>query len=74
MTSFCSLAHLLTYSLLPQGRSSIGRAPVSKTGGCEFDSRRPCIQEAASCERLKAFARNLRSAARGSLERLTWLS
>ena len=28
--------------LPPQGRSSIGRAPVSKTGGCEFDSRRPC--------------------------------
>ena len=25
-----------------QGCSSIGRAPVSKTGGCEFDSRRPC--------------------------------
>lgn len=27
---------------LPQGRSSIGRAPVSKTGGCEFESHRPC--------------------------------
>jgi hypothetical protein len=25
-----------------QGRSSIGRALVSKTRGCEFDSRRPC--------------------------------
>ncbi len=25
-----------------QERSSIGRAPVSKTGGCEFDSRRSC--------------------------------
>jgi preprotein translocase subunit SecE len=28
---------------LPQERSSIGRAPVSKTGGCEFDSRRSCL-------------------------------
>jgi hypothetical protein len=27
---------------LMQGRSSIGRALVSKTRGCEFDSRRPC--------------------------------
>jgi len=27
---------------IPQERSSIGRAPVSKTGGCEFDSRRSC--------------------------------
>ena len=26
----------------PQGRSSIGRAPVSKTGGCRFESYRPC--------------------------------
>ena len=25
-----------------QGRSSIGRAPVSKTGGCRFESCRPC--------------------------------
>jgi hypothetical protein len=25
-----------------QGRSSIGRAPVSKTGGCRFKSCRPC--------------------------------
>ena len=25
-----------------KGCSSIGRAPVSKTGGCEFKSRRPC--------------------------------
>ena len=27
---------------LLKGRSSIGRAPVSKTGGCEFKSHRPC--------------------------------
>ena len=26
----------------PQGCSSIGRAPVSKTGGCRFESYRPC--------------------------------
>ena len=26
-----------------QGCSSIGRAPVSKTGGCGFDSLRPCF-------------------------------
>ena len=26
----------------PEGRSSIGRAPVSKTGGCRFESCRPC--------------------------------
>src|SRR5262245_5778830 len=25
-----------------EGRSSIGRAPVSKTGGCRFESCRPC--------------------------------
>ena len=25
-----------------QGRSSIGREPVSKTGGCRFESCRPC--------------------------------
>src|ERR671937_324 len=25
-----------------QGRSSTGRAPVSKTGGCRFESCRPC--------------------------------
>src|SRR3954447_8324000 len=25
-----------------EGRSSIGRAPVSKTGGCRFKSCRPC--------------------------------
>ena len=25
-----------------QGRGSIGRAPVSKTGGCRFESCRPC--------------------------------
>ena len=31
-------------SVLPalQGCSSIGRAPVSKTGGCEFESHHPC--------------------------------
>ena len=28
----------------PQGRSSTGRALVSKTRGCEFDSRRPCLK------------------------------
>ena len=27
-----------------QGRSSTGRAPVSKTGGCRFESCRPCIR------------------------------
>ena len=28
-----------------QGRSSIGRAPVSKTGGCRFESCRPCCRD-----------------------------
>jgi hypothetical protein len=27
-----------------QGRGSIGRAPVSKTGGCRFKSCRPCCR------------------------------
>src|SRR5262245_36954755 len=29
-----------------QGRSSTGRAPVSKTGGCRFESCRPCKAKA----------------------------
>ena len=29
-------------------RSSIGRAPVSKTGGCEFDSLRSCFVSGCS--------------------------
>ena len=29
-------------SVVAEGRSSIGRAPVSKTGGCRFESCRPC--------------------------------
>ena len=29
-----------------EGRSSTGRAPVSKTGGCRFESYRPCRREA----------------------------
>ena len=28
-----------------QGRGSIGRAPVSKTGGCRFESCRPCYPQ-----------------------------
>jgi preprotein translocase SecE subunit len=28
----------------PEGSSSIGRAPVSKTGGCGFESLLPCSQ------------------------------
>ena len=28
-----------------KGCSSIGRAPVSKTGGCGFDSCRPCLRD-----------------------------
>ena len=31
-----------------QGRGSIGRAPVSKTGGCRFESCRPCRRAARS--------------------------
>src|SRR5207253_5756038 len=30
-------------SFRTEGRSSIGRAPVSKTGGCRFESCRPCL-------------------------------
>ena len=31
-----------------EGRSSIGRAPVSKTGGCRFESCRPCASRRAA--------------------------
>ena len=30
--------------MTPEGCSSIGRVPVSKTVGCEFKSRQPCVQ------------------------------
>src|SRR5262245_42698004 len=32
--------------LVAEGRSSTGRAPVSKTGGSRFESWRPCGQKA----------------------------
>jgi hypothetical protein len=35
----------VSYIQTAQGRSSIGRAPVSKTGGCRFESCRPCWLE-----------------------------
>src|SRR4029079_11834051 len=28
----------------PKGSGAIGSAPVSKTGGCEFESRLPCAR------------------------------
>lgn len=28
-----------------QGSGAIGSAPVSKTGGCEFESRLPCYSQ-----------------------------
>ena len=31
-----------TLALAAQGRGAIGSAPVSKTGGCRFESCRPC--------------------------------
>jgi hypothetical protein len=33
-----------------KGRSSTGRAPVSKTGGCRFESCRPCRGKPRRCE------------------------
>jgi hypothetical protein len=33
-----------------EGRSSTGRAPVSKTGGCRFESCRPCAFDQARSE------------------------
>ena len=34
------------YNGRAEGRSSTGRAPVSKTGGCRFESCRPCFGDA----------------------------
>ena len=35
-----------------EGRSSIGRAPVSKTGGWGFESLRPCRSRSSGVERI----------------------
>lgn len=37
---------MFTRRRLSQGSGSIGRAPVSKTGGCGFESRLPCCHVA----------------------------
>jgi hypothetical protein len=39
--------HPGTIARQPEGRSSTGRAPVSKTGGCRFESCRPCRESPA---------------------------
>src|SRR5205085_7275654 len=50
-----------------EGRSSIGRAPVSKTGGCRFESCRPCGLEQAETRVARRVSASL---ARPSLYRL----
>jgi hypothetical protein len=61
-------------SVQPRGVAQFGRAPVSKTGGCRFESCRPCWVGAAAgreprvelAHRLVASARPLREHAWGS--------
>ena len=50
-----------------QGRSSTGRAPVSKTGGCRFESCRPCtawLKPLETAGDWRALANNWRAAQR----------
>jgi hypothetical protein len=52
-----------------EGRSSTGRAPVSKTGGCRFESCRPCRPIHAASPHLEPGCAFSRSAYENRLER-----
>ena len=54
-----------------EGRSSIGRAPVSKTGGWGFKSLRPCEPAAAMRPRLLCGRARSQAGHRGQMNRAT---